>query len=103
MQRLRGRTDYRPILSFIHTITISTMLNNNAAFLNNGLKNTTCKNFFNFLHRFSKSQIYTNKNVFERGGDAVVPAAGRVTRFHGVLHPNRHVGRRLYILRDGLR
>ena len=66
-----------------------------------GENNRSLPNFI-FLCRFSKSQIYTDKNVFERGGDPVVPAARRVTGLHGVLNPHRHVGRRLYILRDGV-
>ena len=48
-------------------------------------------------------QECADQDVQQRGGDAVVPAAGRAAGLHRVLHPHWYVGRGLHFLRDGQR
>ena len=52
--------------------------------------------------RSGPRQVRADQDLLERGGDAVVPPARRPPRLHRVLDPDRHVGRRLHFLRDGL-
>lgn len=55
------------------------------------------------LLRSGPSQIDPNKNILKRSSHTVVPATRRTTRLNRLLDPHRHVGRRMHLLRDGMR
>lgn len=56
-----------------------------------------------FILRSCPSQIDPDKNILKRSSHSMVPATRRITRLNRLLDPHRHVGRRMHLLRDGMR